>query len=64
MQSGGSPSITLAVTQAEKNAPYFAYLHPTWAKAMKQAVKPETVIIGSNYSVFRNGKNGLLAEDK
>jgi 2,4-dienoyl-CoA reductase-like NADH-dependent reductase (Old Yellow Enzyme family) len=61
VQSGGSPSITLAVTQAEKNAPYFAYLHPTWAKAMKEAVKRETVIIGSNYSVFRNGKNGLLA---
>lgn len=61
VQSGGSPSITVSVTQAEKNAPYFAYLHPTWAKAFKQAVKPETVIIGSNYSVFRNGKNGLLA---
>ncbi len=64
VQSGGSPSITLAITQAEKNAPYFAYLHPTWAKAFKEAVKPETVIIGSNYSVFRNGKNGLLAVEQ
>jgi 2,4-dienoyl-CoA reductase-like NADH-dependent reductase (Old Yellow Enzyme family) len=64
VQSGGSPSITLSITQAEKKAPYFAYLHTTWAKAFKQAVKPETVIIGSNYSVFRNGKNGLLAVEK
>lgn len=61
VQSGGSPSITLSITQAERKAPYFAYLHPSWAKAFKEAVKPETVIIGSNYSVFRNGKNGLLA---
>ena len=61
VQSGGSPSITLSITQAEKKAPYFAYLHPYWAKMFKQAVKPETVVIGSNYSVFRNGRNGLLA---
>ena len=64
VQSGGSPSITTSITQAERKAPYFAFLHPTWAKAFKDAVKPETVIIGSNYSVFRNGKNGILAVDQ
>lgn len=57
--SGGSPSITVALTQADKHAPYFAYLHPTWAKEFKKAVK-KAVIAGSNYSVFRNGKNGIL----
>ena len=64
VQSGGSPSITTSITQAERHAGYFAFLHPTWAKAFKEAVKPETVIIGSNYSVFRNGKNnGCLAAE-
>lgn len=63
VQSGGSPSITLGLTQAEKSAPYFAYLHPTFAKAFKENVKPGTVIVGSNFSVYRNGKNGLLAVD-
>jgi len=57
VQSGGSPSTTTSITQAERHAGYFAHLHPTWAKAFKEAVKPETVIIGSNYSVYRNGKN-------
>ena len=62
VQSGGSPSITVAVTQADKHAPYFAFLHPTWAKEFKNAVK-SAAIIGSNYSVFRNGKNGCLAAE-
>lgn len=64
VQSGGSPSITTSITQAERKAPYFAFLHNTWAKEMKKVLKPETVVIGSNYSVFRDGKNGILAVEK
>ncbi|MEI8199132.1 MAG: 2,4-dienoyl-CoA reductase [Eubacteriales bacterium] len=64
VQSGGSPSITTSITQAEKKAAYFAFLHTTWAKEFKKAVKPETVIVGSNYSVFRDGRNGILAVEK
>lgn len=64
VQSGGSPSITTSVTQAERKAPYFAFLHNTWAKEMKKVLKPETVVIGSNYSVFRDGNNGILAVEK
>lgn len=60
VQSAGSPSITAPVTQATKHQPAWAYLHPYWAKECKKAVK-NAVIIGSNYSVFRNGKNGALA---
>ena len=64
VQSGGSPSITTSITQAERTAGYFAFLHPTWAKAFKEAVKPETVIVGSNYSVFRDGRyNGTHAAE-
>jgi 2,4-dienoyl-CoA reductase-like NADH-dependent reductase (Old Yellow Enzyme family) len=64
VESGGSPSITTAITQADKNAPYFAFLHNTWAKEIKKVVKPETVIIGSNFSVFGDGNNGILAVEK
>lgn len=63
VQSGGSPSITVGLTQAERSAPYFAYLHPTFAKAFRDNLKPETVVVGSNFSVYRKGKNGLLAVD-
>lgn len=64
VESGGSPSITTSITQAERKAPYFAFLHNTWAKEMKKVLKPETVVIGSNYSVFRDGNNGILAVEK
>jgi len=61
ISSAGSPSITLSLTQADKHSPYFAYLHQFFAKELKKNLKPETVVIGSNFSPFRNGKNGLCA---
>ena len=60
--SAGSPSITVSLTQADRTAPYFAYLHHTWAKEFKHAVK-KAVIAASNYSVYRNGKNGILGAE-
>ena len=59
VQSAGSPSITISLTQAEKNHPYIAYLHPTFQKAFKAAMKRETVLIGSNYSVWGKGNQNL-----
>ena len=61
IQSAGSPSITTSLTQADKHSPFFAYLHQFFAKELKKNVRPETVIIGSNFSPFREGKNGLCA---
>ncbi len=62
--SAGSPSITLALTQPDRDIPDHAYLHFTFQKAIHDAVKPETVVIGSAYSVFRNGKNTFLAVNR
>ena len=64
IQSAGSPSITTSLTQADKKSPFFAYLHQYFAKELKKEVKPETVIIGSNFSPFRDGKNGLCAVEE
>lgn len=61
VQSAGSPSITVSLTQADKSAPYFAYLHQYFAKVFRDNLKKETVVIGSNYSSFRDGKNKLCA---
>ena len=61
IQSAGSPSITISLTQVDKNVPYFGYLHQFFAKELNKNLKPETVLIGSNFSVFRNGKNHLCA---
>ncbi len=60
IQSAGSPSITISLTQADKERPYFAYLHQFFAKALRDNLKKETVVIGSNYSIFGKGKNKQL----
>ena len=59
IQSAGSPSITVSLTQVDRHVPYFAYLHQYFSKAFRDALKPQTVVIGSNFTVFRNGKNKL-----
>jgi len=64
LQSAGSPSVTLALTQPDRRIPDYAYLHMSFQKRIKEAVKPETVVIGSAYSVFRNGKNKFLAVNR
>ncbi|MBT3319399.1 MAG: 2,4-dienoyl-CoA reductase [Clostridia bacterium] len=61
IQSAGSPSITISLTQADKEHPYFAYLHQYFAKQLKTNLKKETVMIGSNFSVFRDGSSKLCA---
>jgi len=61
IQSAGSPSITISLTQADKEHPYFAYLHQYFAKVFRDNLKKETVVIGSNYSVFGKGANKLQA---
>jgi 2,4-dienoyl-CoA reductase-like NADH-dependent reductase (Old Yellow Enzyme family) len=62
--SAGSPSITLALSQPDRALPDYAYLHFGFQKAIKDSLKPETVVIGSAYSVFRNGKNNFLAVNR
>jgi len=58
--SAGNPSLTLALTQPDVKIPDYAYLHHTFQKAVKDTLKPDTVDIGSAYSIFRNGKNNFL----
>jgi len=61
LQSAGNPSLTLALSQPDKNIPDYAYLHHYFSKVLKDNLKPETVVIGSAYSIFRDGKNKLQA---
>ncbi len=64
MVSAGSPSITLALSQPDRKIPDDVYLHFTFQKAVRDALKPETVVIGSAYSVLNNGNNELQARNK
>ena len=62
--SAGSPSITLALSQPDRRIPDDCYLHFTFQKAVRDALKPQTVVIGSAYSVLGNGSNQLQARKK
>jgi 2,4-dienoyl-CoA reductase-like NADH-dependent reductase (Old Yellow Enzyme family) len=59
IESAGNPSLTLAIVQAYKNVPETSYLHFGFQKQLKSVLKPETVVIGSNNSIYRNGKNSF-----
>ncbi len=59
--SAGSPSLTLALTQPDKAIPDYLYLHFSFQKAAREVLKPETVVIGSGYSMLGSGKNHLPA---
>ena len=64
IQSAGSPSLTLALTQPDRKIPDYAYLHFFFQKELNSALKPGTALIGSAYSIFRNGKNNFLAVNR
>ena len=57
IESAGNPSLTLSLVQAYKNVPETSYLHFWFQKQLRSVLKPQTVVIGSNNSVYRNGKN-------
>ena len=61
LQSAGSPSITLALTQPDKDIPDYGYLHFTFQKILRDALKPETAVIGSAYSIYSDGRIKFLA---
>lgn len=65
--SAGSPSVSLALSQPDKRIPDHCYLHFTFQKLVRDALRPDTVVIGSAYSVLNDGHNelqGLRPEEK
>lgn len=64
LQSAGSPSISLALTQPDRNIPDYAYLHMSFQREIRKVLDPQTVVIGSAYSVFRDGRNNFLAVNR
>jgi 2,4-dienoyl-CoA reductase-like NADH-dependent reductase (Old Yellow Enzyme family) len=59
IESAGNPSLTLPLVQAEKRFAEITYLRFFFQRELRKALRKETVVIGSNYSVFRNGKNSF-----
>jgi 2,4-dienoyl-CoA reductase-like NADH-dependent reductase (Old Yellow Enzyme family) len=59
IESAGNPSLTLPLVQTDKRAAEYGYLRFWFQKQLKAALKPSTVLIGSAYSIFRDGKNAF-----
>ena len=59
VQTAGHVGESLDIVHVDKKSPYYVYLHHTFAKILRDNLKPETVVIGSGYSAYRNGKNNM-----
>lgn len=57
IETAGGPSADIALMEPPQSSPNEAYLHFYFSKQVKKVVKPETVVIGSAYSVYRDGHN-------
>lgn len=63
VQSNGNVDITLSLTQANRDFPYIAYLHQYFQKEFKSVLKPETVLIGSDYTPWGKGNKNMRMVD-
>ncbi len=64
MVSAGNPNLTVALAHPDRRIPEYAYLHHLFQQATRKVLKPETVVIGSAYSIFRDGNNNFPAAEK
>ena len=55
LQSAGSPSHTLDLAHPDKRCADYAYMHFHFQKVCRDALKPETVVIGSGYTIYADG---------
>ena len=60
-QSAGSPSHTLALSQTDRKIPDHGYFHFYFQKVCRDNLKKETVVIGSDYTIYRDGKQAFQA---
>ena len=56
LQSAGSPSHTMVLAHPDIKIPDYAYMHFHFQKSYRDNLKPETAVIGSGYTIYRDGK--------
>ena len=61
LESAGSPSHTLDLAHPDRRTPDYAYMHFYFQKVCRDNLKPETVVLGSAYSIYRDGKQPFCA---
>ena len=61
LESAGSPSHTLDLAHPDIRTPDYAYMHFYFQKVCKDAVNSSIPIIGSAYTIYRNGQTKFQA---
>lgn len=61
LESAGSPSHTLDLAHPDRRTPDYAYIHFFLQRVCRQTLKPETKVIGSAYTIYRDGKQPFCA---
>jgi 2,4-dienoyl-CoA reductase-like NADH-dependent reductase (Old Yellow Enzyme family) len=56
IEAAGAPRHTEDLSKPDRSKPYFSYLHFYFQKVLRDALKPETAVIGNGYSLFRDGR--------
>jgi 2,4-dienoyl-CoA reductase-like NADH-dependent reductase (Old Yellow Enzyme family) len=59
IQSAGGPSANTVLNEPPQSHPDEAYMHFYFSHEVKKVVRPETVVIGSAYSVFNDGHHNF-----
>ena len=59
LQTAGGPSANTVLNQPPQALPDEAYMHFYFAHEVKKVVRPETVVVGSAYSVFNDGHHNF-----
>ena len=57
----GNPTITISYVEADREHTYLTFLHAYFANLLRTTCRPETVIVGSHFAPFRDGKSSHLA---
>jgi 2,4-dienoyl-CoA reductase-like NADH-dependent reductase (Old Yellow Enzyme family) len=56
----GNPTITISYVEADRDHTYMTFMHSYFADLLKKTCKPSTVIVGSHFAPFRDGKTTSL----
>ncbi len=55
IEAAGAPRHTEDYSKPDRAKPYFGYLHFYFQKILRDALRPETKVIGTCYSLYRDG---------
>jgi 2,4-dienoyl-CoA reductase-like NADH-dependent reductase (Old Yellow Enzyme family) len=60
----GNPTLTISYVEADRDHTYMTFMHSYFAHVLRKTCKPSTVVVGSHFAPFRDGKTTSLGAMK